>query len=183
MEHNEHEVYTVREHNHGRYDKRLILKVVREVESGLPRREANRIYGLGQSTLSGWMHDYGSSNYHQNMKRQHYSNLQKRTIVTAIEQGRMSVKEARAAYKIRTEKLIRKWLRQYKAENVELRVVTGPAMEKKIKPISTAQTEALQKALEEAEMKIRALNTLIDVGEEQLKIDIRKKSGARQSSK
>jgi transposase len=42
---------------------------------------------------------------------------------------------------------------------------------------------ALRKALEEANMKNRALNTLIDVAEEQLKIDIRKKSGARQSSK
>jgi hypothetical protein len=32
-------------------------------------------------------------------------------------------------------------------------------------------------------LKLKALNTLIDVAEEQLKIDIRKKSGARQSSK
>ena len=56
-------------------------------------------------------------------------------------------------------------------------------MAKKNKPIGTAQTEALQKALEEAELKIKALNTLIDVAEEQLKIDIRKKSGTKQSSK
>ena len=41
--------------------------------------------------------------------------------------------------------------------------------------------EALQKALKEAELKITALNTLIDVAEEQLKIDIRKKPGAKQS--
>ena len=54
-------------------------------------------------------------------------------------------------------------------------------MAKKNKPFSTAKAEALQKALEEAELKIKALNTLIDVAEEQLKIDIRKKSGARQS--
>ena len=56
-------------------------------------------------------------------------------------------------------------------------------MAKKTKPFSAAQAEALQKALEEAELKIKALNTLIDVAEEQLKIDIRKKSGAKQSSK
>ena len=56
-------------------------------------------------------------------------------------------------------------------------------MAKKSKPISAAQAEALQKALEESELKIKALNTLIDVAEEQLKIDIRKKSGAKQSSK
>ncbi|RZL97215.1 MAG: hypothetical protein EOO88_62815 [Pedobacter sp.] len=71
-------------------DKRLILKVVREIEAGFPRREANRLYGLGKGTLDGWMRDYGSANYQQDIKRQRYSNLQKRTIVTAIEQGRMS---------------------------------------------------------------------------------------------
>ncbi|MBW4361624.1 hypothetical protein [Flavobacterium taihuense] len=56
-------------------------------------------------------------------------------------------------------------------------------MAKKTKPFNAAQTQALQKALEEAELKIKALNTLIDVAEEQLKIDIKKKSGAKQSSK
>lgn len=183
MEHKEQEIYAVREHKQSRYDKRLILKVVREIEAGLPRKEANRIYGLGKSTLHGWMQDYGSPNYQQNIKRQCYSNLQKRTIVTAIEQGRMTIKEAQTAYNIKSEKLIRSWLTQYKAEKVDLCFAKEPAMAKKPSPISTAQAEALQKALEEAEMKIKALNTLIDVAEEQLKIDIRKKSGARQSSK
>ena len=43
-----------------------------------------------------------------------------------------------------------------------------------------ALAEALKK-LEEAELKVKALNTLIDVAEEQFKISIRKKAGARQS--
>jgi hypothetical protein len=43
-----------------------------------------------------------------------------------------------------------------------------------------ALAEALKK-LEEAELKVKALNTLIDVAEEQFKIAIRKKAGARQS--
>ena len=163
--------------------KRLILKVVREIEVGLPRKEANRIYGLGKSTLHGWMQDYGSPNYQQNIKRQRYTNLQKRTVVTAIEQGRMSIKEAQTAYNIKTEKLIRSWLTLFKTEKVDLYLAKEPPMAKKPRSISAAQNEALQKTLEEAEMKIKALNTLIDVAEEQLKIDIRKKSGAKQSSK
>lgn len=44
-----------------------------------------------------------------------------------------------------------------------------------------AETAALKKALEEARLKISALNTLIDVAEDQFKIKIRKKAGARQS--
>lgn len=183
MEHKEEEVYAVREHKQSRYDKRLILKVVGEIEAGLPRKEANRIYGLGKSTLDGWMQDYGSPDYHQNIKRQRYSNLQKRTVVTAIEQGRMSIKEAQLSYNIKSEKIIRNWLTQFKAEKVELCAVTEPAMAKKSNPLSTAEADALKKALQEAEMKIKALNTLIEVAEEQLNIDIRKKSGARQSSK
>ncbi|HUH17585.1 hypothetical protein [Albibacterium sp.] len=45
------------------------------------------------------------------------------------------------------------------------------------------EVRALQKALAEAELKNKALETLIDVAEETLKINIRKKPGARQSSK
>lgn len=43
------------------------------------------------------------------------------------------------------------------------------------------EKEALKKALAEAQLKISALNTLIDVAEDQFKIKIRKKAGARQS--
>lgn len=129
------------------------------------------------------MRKYGSMNYQQNIRRKIYTNLQKRTVVTAIEQGRMSIKEAQTAYGVKNEKIIRNWLAQYKTEKVELCIITEPVMAKKTKPFSTAQAEALKKALEEAELKIKALNTLIDVAEEQLKIDIRKKSGAKQSSK
>jgi hypothetical protein len=43
------------------------------------------------------------------------------------------------------------------------------------------EKKALRKALEEAELKIKALNTLIDVAEDQLKVQIRKKPGAKQS--
>ena len=137
MKYQEQEMYASRESKQSHYDKRLILKVVKEVESGLPRKEANRIYGLGKSTLYNWMRDYGSMNYQQNIKRKSFSNLQKRTVVTAIEQGRMSIKEARIAYGIKTEKIIRNWLTQYKTEKVELCVVTEPVMAKKTKPIST----------------------------------------------
>jgi transposase-like protein len=174
-------VYAPRDNRQSRYDKRLILKIVKEVEEGLPRKEAIRIYGLGKSTLCGWLKTYGSQNYQEQIKRKKYTNLQKRTIVSAIEQGRMSIGEAHVAYKIKNPKTIRGWLQQYKSEKVEICIETQPPMSKKKKGADTSQTAALQKALQEAELKIKALNTLIDVAEEQLKIDIRKKSGARQS--
>lgn len=181
MEPNQTTVYASRDNRQSRYDKRLILKIVKEIEEGLPRKEANRIYGLGKSTLDSWLKNYGSQNYQEHIKRKKYTNLQKRTIVNAIEQGRMSIEEAHIAYKIKSPKTVREWLNQYKSEKVEICIETQPFMGKNKKNADNASTAALQKALKEAELKIKALNTLIDVAEEQLKIDIRKKSGAKQS--
>ena len=42
------------------------------------------------------------------------------------------------------------------------------------------QLKEAEKRLEDASIKLLALNTLIDVAEEKLKINIRKKSGAKQ---
>lgn len=173
---------TVRSSKNDHFDKRLILKIVKEVEEGLPRKEAERIYELGKSSLDRWMQRYGSDHYLQNLKRKSYTKLQKRTVVTAIEQGRMTISEARASYGIRTEKTIRDWLLRHKDEKVEICIENTPPMPDKPSP-RDLEKEALQKALKEAELKIKALNTLIDMAEEQLKIDIRKKSGAKQSPK
>lgn len=173
--------YLERSGKNDRYDQRLILKIVKEVQEGLPRKQAKRIYGLGKSSLDVWMRRYGSPEYHQHIKRRSYTNLQKRTIVTAIEQGRMSIKQAQVAYNIKTEKTIRDWLLRYKVEKVDICIETQPGMAKQKTPLQSQDTEALKKALTEAELKIKALNTMIDVAEEQLKIDIRKKSGAKQS--
>ena len=177
----EDQLFAKRTSKQSRYDKRLILKIVKEVEEGLPRKVANEIYGLGKSSLNGWMKQYGSEHYHQNLKRKRYTKLQKRTIVTAIEQGRISIKEAQIAYNLKAEKTIRAWLLSYKEEKVDLCVETQPQMAKKKFTLKPPGTETLQKALQEAELKIKALNTMIDVAEENLKIDIRKKSGAKQS--
>lgn len=61
--------YAVRENRRNRYDKRLIMKIVKEVENGLPKKEAIRIYGLGKATLDVWMRNYGSEIYHETIKR------------------------------------------------------------------------------------------------------------------
>jgi transposase len=79
---------------------------------------------------------------------------------------------------------LNKWLKASVKENAEL--AAHDAFE--MKGTSTEQPglpdpekEALKKALEAAQLKISALNTLIDVAEDQFKIRIRKKAGARQS--
>lgn len=165
----------------GRYDKRLILKIVKEVEQGLPRKEAIRNYGLGKSSLGPWMKQYGSDHYHQNLKRKSYTKLQKRTIATAIEQGRMTLKEAQKAYHIKSKRTIKDWLLRYREEKVNIGIEIQSEMAEPKPTLPSPNTQALEKALHEAELRIIALNTMIDIAEEHLKIDIRKKSGAKQS--
>jgi transposase len=164
-----------------KYDRRVILKIVKEIEEGLSQKEAIKIYGLGKSTPRDWMRKYGSEHYHNQLKRKQYPSLLKRTIVSAIEQGRMTTQEAQVAYNIKDQRIIREWINQFKSEKVEICIEKQLPMGKKKKADPTAQTAVLEKALQEAELKIKALNTLIDVAEEQLKMNIRKKSGAKQS--
>jgi transposase len=162
----------------GRYDKLAIQKIVEAIEGGMSRSEVCLIYGLSRSTISDWMLEYGSASYRVN-KQGHLNNAQKRSMIRAIREGRMTLQEARLAYNIKSYTALLTILRQ-DGENSELR----DPMDNKANSVPQGEDEekkALKKALEQAELKIKALNTLIDVAEDQFKIPIRKKPGAKQS--
>ena len=98
----------------------------------------------------------------------------------------MTIYEARIAYRVNSTVTITKWIKEIKRENAELVASNASLMANKKQnqqpdpDTKKALAEAIRK-LEEAELKVKALNTLIDVAEEQFKISIRKKAGARQS--
>ncbi len=166
------------------YDKGFILEIVKSIERGVPRSHITREHGIAKSSLAIWMRDYGSPAYHSS-KQGHLSQQEKRSIVRAIEEGRMTIYEARIAYRVNSTVTITKWIKEIKRENAELVGSNASLMAKKQNQPpdpdnKKALVEALKK-LEEAELKVKALNTLIDVAEEQFKISIRKKAGARQS--
>ncbi len=167
---------------HKCYDKVLIKKVVKLVENGHNRQHLIKQYGMAESTLSDWMRHYGSVEYQKNKPRV-YSKLQKRTICRAILNGQMTIKEACKSSNVKDVRLIRKWLKDLKAEKIDLYSENKDHQMQKRKQPKQTETEALKKAMEEAELKIYALNTMIDIAEEELKIKIRKKSGAKQLKK
>jgi transposase len=168
-----------------RYDKSFILEIVESIERGVPRSHITREHGIARSVQAVWMRDYGSPAYHAS-KQGHVSQQEKRSIVRAIEEGRMTIYEARAAYNVNSTVTITKWIKESKRENAELVVPNTALMANKKQDqqpdpdVKKALAEALKK-LEEAELKVKALDTLIDVAEEQFKIAIRKKAGAKQS--
>jgi len=171
-------IYSSRMNNKQRFDKRLIAHIVDLAEQGVPRRDLIKDYGMNPGTLIDWIARRGSV-----AKHKRYTAAEKRSVIRAIEEG-MSVKQAQIAFKISYPSVIRSWMKEFKEENDDLSLIKAENVAKKTVDTSdNSEFKALKKALDEANLKIRALDTMIDIAEEQLKIDIRKKSGARQSSK
>jgi transposase len=162
-----------------KFDKRVIKKIVGLIESGMLQKDAALEYGVNPDTIIRWLDKYASASY-QATRRKVFSRSQKRTVVRAVHNG-MSVTEAQRSFNISYPSVIRKWLTEFNEENSEISDLKITMMSKKPKQTSSAEVQALKKALDEANFKIKALDTLIDIAEEKLHIDIRKKSGARQS--
>ena len=168
--------------NRPHFNKQLIRQIVQAVERGGTRREITTRYGMSKSTLSDWMREYGSPAYRARIRP--LTVADRRSMVRKMEEGSMTIAEAKIAFNISTTNTVNKYLREAEKEKVELRRIST-LMEKneaRSEEISSVDAEALKKALEEAELKIKALNTLIDVAEDEFKIAIRKKPGAKQSS-
>ena len=158
-------------------------ELVRLIESGTPRSVIAYQYGMSRATLSKWMHNHGSKAYQAKRQGTHLTEVEKRSVVRQIEQGILTPYAARKEYGLSGD-VLNKWIKASVKENVELAVYDP--FEMKDKPegqsdLPDPEKEALKKALEDAQLKISALNTLIDVAEDQFKIKIRKKAGARQS--
>jgi len=106
----------------------------------------------------------------------------RRWLVREIEEGRSSVSEAIKTYNFHPTygfDLVRRWRLKYAPEMV-LALEDMTAAEKQKLVALQERNKLLEKQLEDARMKNIALDLLIDVAEEKLKISIRKKPGAKQ---
>jgi len=171
----------VREDKRSHLPANLRKQLIKEIEAGTPRSVIAYQYGVSRVAISKWMRNHGSESYQ--LKQQKLTEVEKRSIVRQIEQGVLTPYAARRAYFI-SGNMLNSWLKASLKENVELAAYDPLNMKDKpsLQPeLKDTEKEALKKALEEAQLKISALNTLIDVAEDQFKIKIRKKAGARQS--
>jgi transposase len=166
----------------GRFSLPLILEIVKQVENGLSRSVIVERYKISRSTISTWMRDYGSATYLSSL-RQKASHVHKTSILRAILDGRMTVRDAMITYRV-SSSTINWWVRAYKQEKGELAPIMRTKKSSKDKQGEDAvdmEKEELKKALQQAQLQVQALNTLIDVAEDKFKIAIRKKAGAKQS--
>lgn len=163
------------------FDKRVIRQIVQEIESGVPRNVIIETYKCSRPSINTWMKKYGSEHYKNCLKKQSFSRLLKQSIITSIMQNRLSIDEAMVQYEIRNKKVIRRWLAGEQPDLTNICTTTTNTMAKKKLPDADPDIEALKKALEESQLKVKALNTMIDIAEKELKVEIRKKSGAKRS--
>lgn len=106
----------------------------------------------------------------------------RRWLVTQIDSGNMGHQEARERFclpPLEYKKIIRRWQERYSDEiHLSLRAMSAKertdvkALEKRIKE--------LEEQLGQAQMKNVALDTMIDIAENDYKLEIRKKSGPKQ---
>ena len=106
----------------------------------------------------------------------------RRWLVRQIEEQKITVTEAVKRFNFNPQSggtLIRHWRDKY-APGMVLPLEDMTQAEKQKLTSLQQQLKAAEKQLEDAKMKNIALNMLIDVAEEKLKISIRKKPGAKQ---
>lgn len=110
------------------------------------------------------------------------SNAEKRWLVREIESGRMSVGDAKeriVLYSKDPRSLIDLWRKKF-APEISFTLPVMTEKEKQKFDAAHKRMKELEKQLEDAQMKNIALETMIDIAEEQLRISIRKKSGPKQ---
>lgn len=120
---------------------------------------------------------------------QRYPKSLKRKIATEYLQGKFSYAVAAEEYGLKDKLVVKEFVKWYKKilylEQMEKdKQVKEPSKQDTSSgPPTKEQLHSLEQQLEEARLKIAALETLIDVAEQELKVDIRKKSGTKPSNK
>lgn len=120
--------------------------------------------------------------------RNRYAEELKRKIAKEYLSGKASAGYLADEHGLKNKGVVKEFVKWYRRKD-ELYGQNGDTMpSKKIPPDAVEksvqeQLKQLKRQLELSELKVEALETMIDIAEAELRIDIRKKSGAKQSKK
>ena len=109
-----------------------------------------------------------------------YSIAFKMQVVKDVENGLLNAEEARKLYGIGGRQTVHEWVSQY-GMNQKIGKVVHIMTDKEERELLVLRREnrMLKKALDDSQVKVIALETLIEVAEEEFKIDVKKKFGAK----
>lgn len=167
----------------GSFKKSFIKEIVVQLEAGVSHRELGARFGLSPNTIRRWGNSYGDAAKIP-VRRKSVTPVLRRSVARAVVEGNLTIKTAARTYGV-SIRAVEVWVA---AEKRELYTTNSIVLNKSEKeqtadlpaPVED-EVKRLQEQLAEANLRIAALNTLIDVAEEQLNINIRKKPGAKQS--
>lgn len=117
-------------------------------------------------------------------ERKYYSEVFKRSVVAEVLSGKISKEEAKNKYGIAGNSAILNWIRKFApTKGWQMKMTSKAKMEDSERQNLEAENKRLHAELEMERLRTLALNVMIDIAEEQFKIPIRKKSGAKQSKR
>lgn len=122
-------------------------------------------------------------------RRQRYSNELKRKIAKSYLAGEASYAVLAEENGLKDKGVVREFVKWYlrrmekEKKDSSLADITASTTTTTTDIVDFQELKILQKRIAELELKNEALETLIDLAEETLSIDIRKKSGAKQSQR
>jgi len=112
-----------------------------------------------------------------------YSTAFKMKVVNEIEKGKFSIVKAQKIYDIGGNTTINKWLRLYGKGHLISTIVRIEMKDEKDKYRQLQkEKKALESALAQAQVKILAYESLIDIAKEEYGIDLKKNNGKKQST-
>lgn len=169
--------------------KKRVRKTLPQIKAALQELDSGEIdfhvwvnkHGINRCTVHGWrkqVERYKDKGYRRPIR------LPKDVILKVVREvvsGKMSINEAVAQYDLGCRRTVQQWLEKYSCDIGSYEEQDMARKKNKGFTKEEHQQQELEKALKEAQLRILALETLIDVAEKELKIDIRKKPGTKQS--
>jgi len=112
----------------------------------------------------------------------YYSDEFKKYVVNEVLSGHIGKDEARRRYKIKGKSAVLNWIRKFgEQQTFEMRKKGHPL--NGITSELEIENKRLREELELERLRVLSLNVMIDLAEEQFKVPIRKKLGAKQLKK
>lgn len=150
--------------------------VVKEAEQEGNLSMVCKRHGISTHAIQDWMNQYGSIAYQQN-KSKRRSLSEREGIAREIVSGNISIEDAMLKHNARDRDTVTMWIRDYKKRQLELLALLPQAT-------VLAETESLPGSatsadLKLSELKVRALEIMLDIASKEFKVDIRKKFGAK----
>ncbi len=104
----------------------------------------------------------------------------KYVVVQEYSQGVLSQRALMLKYNFRGKQCINNWIRKFGVEKPTCQHPMSKQAKPTVKDTSIdLKIKRLEEELKREQFKTMALNTMIDIAERELKVDIRKKSGAK----